>query len=118
MLGQITSSLNIYNLVTKKSIWSFKFFKFHLWFNYFSLFINSDLCSSIRIPNPLFDLFFLASFLINMVVDGISYSFGILLEPMKMVGIYNDQTNFLIIIELCLVKIKACFCCFEKFSFK
>ncbi|XP_023326298.1 monocarboxylate transporter 14 [Eurytemora carolleeae] len=26
----------------------------------------------------------IASFLINMVVDGISYSFGILLEPMKM----------------------------------
>ena len=54
---------------------------------------SSDLCSSIRIPNPLFDLFniFLASFLINMVVDGISYSFGILLEPMKMVGIFSSS---------------------------
>ena len=53
-----------------------------------------------------------------MVVDGISYSFGILLEPMKMVGIYNDHRNFLINIELSLVKIKACFCCLKKFLFK
>ena len=46
-------------------------------------------------------VFFSASFLINMVLDGISYSFGILMEPMKVVGI-----KYCYLLDTCTVSSK------------